>query len=472
MNGKKVLLLSPPMNNYGFGKKWEETETLIPPLGLLYLAEPLIKSGYNVDFIDLNVEKFEKQEFFRKVRKKDFILITCMTGSFNNTKKLIKDIKEVNDDVKIVCGGPHCSISKEKIEGSDYTLIGDGENIISDLLDSIQNNKSLKKIPGLIYKKNNKWIKNPGFSTAKKIDENKPYLKLAGNKNYGRIGGTELSIAPLLTSRGCPYRCKYCTFKLNKYRERSVESVFKEIKELEKEGYEYIFICDDNFLLNKKRVHKIMDKVIKQDIGLKFIIQARVDTVDYELYKKLQEAGVIAMLLGIESANQDVLNFYNKQITVEQIKNCVNTANDLGIITLGFMMFGAPMETIKHYKKNKKFFSNIPLDFTKAGILNYVFGTRLWNEANKKGLIKDDEISVMACKKRGLSNFSYEELEEIKNNFVKDFYSNPKRLFRIFHKSLKHGILLNIIKILLSNTLLQYSTNPWKYSKDKVTKNK
>lgn len=446
-NDIKVLLLFPPTNKYAFGEEWEETDLILPPLGLLYLASPLIKKGYDVEFIDLNVDRFEKKEFDGIVEEKDFILISCYTSSLNNTEKLIKGIREINKKTYILCGGPHCNIFKKMPEGADYSIIGEAERNIDKLLESIWFKKSLKNFPGLIYKKEGNLTQNPGVMLVNDLDlSENPAIDLIKNKNYGKFAGLKIRIAPILSSRGCPHRCSYCTFKLHpRYRERSVNSIFNEIKQLEEKGYKFIFFSDDNFLFNKHRVEKMMDKIIEEKIKIKFVFQARVDTVDYGLYKKLRKAGVILILFGIENACQDVLDFYNKQVKVDKIREAVEIANKVGIMTVGYLMIGSPIETRKHFEINKRFFSEIPLDLCTVSILNYAKGTKLWEDAYKKKLIEKNQFDVLADEK--LSNFSYKELQDFKENFIKEFYSNPLRLIRIFFKTSKLGLLPYFIKM-------------------------
>jgi radical SAM superfamily enzyme YgiQ (UPF0313 family) len=204
----------------------------------------------------------------------------------------------------------------------------------------------------------------------------------------------------------------------------------------EEEGARYIIFYDDNFLMRRERVIEIMDKIIENKINLKIAIQGRVDLADLDLYKKLKEAGVVIMLYGIESANQDVLDFYNKKTTVENAKRAINVANQVGIITFGNMILGAPMEEKKHFEINKKFLKEVPLDLLSIHILHYIFPLRIWTEAYEKGLIGRDEIVVAADER--LSHYSYDELRKMEVELVRSFYNNPQRVLRIARKLRKN----------------------------------
>jgi len=450
IQGKKVLLLHAPYNEYAFGKKWKVNRSLSPPLGLLYLGSPLLKEDYNVLFIDLNVDRMSRKEFLNIIEVHDFILITCYTLTLNNVKKIIKDIKKVNKKAHILCGGPHCNITHEYIEGSFLTCFGECEGYITRILNSIITKESLEDIPGLIYKKDGELVKNSGVMKIDNLDLSIfPAWELIDKKKYGYVGNARLDLAWIMSTRGCPFNCYFCARMLySKYRERSVDNVVAELKSLVKQGYKYIAFGDDNFLLNKNRVHEIMDRIILEKINIKMAVQGRVDSADFNLFQKMRKAGVIAIFFGIESANQDVLDFYNKKTTVEQGIEAIKTANQAGLITVGFFIIGAPFETDKHIKQNLEYFNNVPLDLISCYDLTYVVGTQLWKNAVKKGIIEKSELFVRADKKT--SNYSSEEISEIKNDFIKRFYKNPRRLLRIQSKALRLGELGLIYKGLLN----------------------
>jgi len=432
--GREVLLLFPPLREHIYGDKWRPSESFTAPLGLMYLATPLIHAGYNVNFIDFTVDKLEKERYYTLVENADFILISCYTQTLMNAKRIIDEIKGVNKRAFIVCGGPYCSETENHVEGSDLTVYGEADIMIEKILDSISSKKSLDGIPGISYRRNGKIVRNPGILLVEDLDLiEPPSFGLIRNKNYGTLYSIrENGVMAIITSRGCPFRCTFCTFQRVKYRERSIDKVIQEIKMREEEGAKYILFYDDNLLMRRDRVIELMDKIIEEKINLKIGIQGRVDLADYGLYKKLKEVGVFAMSFGIESANQDVLDFYNKKTTVKKVKKAITIANKVGIITYGNIIIGAPIEKNKHFEVNKKFLKEVPLDFLNVHILYYSCPSPLWNDARKKGLIDENEVVVAADKR--LSNFSYEELIKVQAELIKLFYNNPKRILRIIYK--------------------------------------
>jgi radical SAM superfamily enzyme YgiQ (UPF0313 family) len=131
-----------------------------------------------------------------------------------------------------------------------------------------------------------------------------------------------------------------------------------------------------------------------------------------------------------------------------KIQEAVEIANKVGILTGGYLMIGSPIETHEHFETNKKFFSEVPLDFCTVSILNYAKGTKLWEDACKKELIREDEEDVLANER--LSNFTFKEWLDIKASFTKDFYNSPSRLIRIFVKTARLGLLSYFIRILFN----------------------
>jgi len=180
-----------------------------------------------------------------------------------------------------------------------------------------------------------------------------------------------------------------------------------------------------------------MDRLIELGIDINiYILGARVDTAERELYKKMKKAGVKHIQYGIESGNQDVLDFYKKQTTLSQIRKAVNLASEMNFLTIATFIFGAPIETEKHIKQTIKFACSLPLDIALFQILAYQHGSDLWIEAVKQGKIKeDDEYIVHADSRRGLGNFTEEELIKFCRLAFKKFYFRPRYIIRELFKS-------------------------------------
>jgi anaerobic magnesium-protoporphyrin IX monomethyl ester cyclase len=407
----------------------------------------------------MNVDSLSRKDFVKLAKKQKYFLISCYTDSLENVKRIILDLRKINPKAFILCGGPHCSLFEEHIKGSDVSVYGEAEGLIDEIIDRLFNKKSLHDIAGLSYYENGSLIRNPGIMSVSDLNKSlAPALTLSKGKNYGYFNGIKLGeIAPIMSSRGCPFNCSFCTYKGRvKYRELSVDSVINELKRIRDMGYKYAIFSDDNFLLNKKRAMNIMNRIIEEKIKLKMLIECRVDSADYELYKKLREAGVFIIQFGIESVNQDVLDYFNKRVTVDQIRNAVRTANSAGLITIGLFITGAPMEDNNHLNATKEFFEKEPLDFMVMGILKFIKGSDLWDQVYNKKLVKDKDYIVPVTE-----IYKNRSLNELKNNIkylISGFYKNPERIIRIISKLIKAGelgILLNMFKGLFSQDFIK-----------------
>jgi anaerobic magnesium-protoporphyrin IX monomethyl ester cyclase len=458
--GKRILLVFPPMREHLYGDQWRPTESPTAPLGLMYLASPLIKAGYSVNFIDFTVDKLTEDMYRQALKNADFVLISCYTQALSSSRAIIRDVRFFHKEAFVVCGGPHCNETRDHLDGSDVTVYGEAEEVIVDILDRISSHRALDGILGVSYYDDGRFIRNPGFHAIEDLDSlEPPSFELTKNKKYGYLYGIRVNhIAGIMASRGCPYQCRFCTFRLIKYRARSVDGIIAEIQQRVAEGAKHLVFYDDNLLLQKQKVLEIMNRIIDNKIRLHIAIQGRVDRVDSELVEKSKEAGVIIMIFGIESSNQDVLDFYEKATTVEQAKRAVTLAHKVGLITIGTFIIGAPMEDHRHFEVNKKFFKEVPLDFASVHILDYVCGSPLWDEARRRGLIGKDEIHVAADKR--LSHFTTEELTKIRNDLIHSFYRNPKRIFRLARKLtwiLGPSYIFKLMKMFLGGTIFRSS---------------
>ena len=169
---------------------------------------------------------------------------------------------------------------------------------------------------------------------------------------------------------------------------RSTENIIEELKEIYKMGYKYVAFNDDCFLSSKKQAYGLFDAIIKENFDMKFYVTAaRVDSADEDLYMKMKKAGVCLLQFGLESGNQDVLDFYKKNITIEQSRYAVNLSHKMGFFTVGSFSLGASFETEKHFEKTVSFAKSLSLNSVSFLPLVYMAGSELWSGAVGEGKI-------------------------------------------------------------------------------------
>jgi anaerobic magnesium-protoporphyrin IX monomethyl ester cyclase len=348
----------------------------------------------------------------------------------------------------IIIGGPHCTFHPDKalddIPDADISVEGEGEHIIKQVMKSIINKKGLSKISGIRFRKNGKMETGTPYKVIKDLDSLPfPSRHLVERYVYGTLNNINFykpKFTALMTSRGCPFSCRFCSRHISTmktFRGRSVKNVINEFKKIN-ETYDSVLVVDDNFLCDTKRANKILDGIIDLELKLDIYIQgARVDTADRKLYRKMKKAGVKHIFFGIESGNQDVLDFYNKKITLDQIRKAVNLSHEMNFFTIGSFILGAPIETKNHLYNTIKFSCSLPLDIALFHPLSYDYGSDLWNEAVKQGKISNDNHrSIIADRNKGLSNFTKEELIEFCTYAMKRYYYRPRLVLRIILSSI------------------------------------
>lgn len=444
----KFLFINPPWYEDSSLSKQYKMQDFMPPLGLLYLATPLEKKGHEVELKDYLVEKFNKEELSKELEKIDAVCVTVTSYLIKSASKVVDIIKKFNPKIPVIIGGPHCTIQgKHTLNeiNADICVRGEGERVILDIADALDGKKELSKINGIFYREADQ-IKN-GLPVEIIEDINSidfPARHLINKYDYEKKSITGITsffkgnFTSMITTRGCPYNCRFCVVKsiFEDYRIRSFENVIEELVMISKE-YDTVFIIDDNFLAGIKRAHKIMDYLIEKKLGLNIWIGGvRVNNVDEELFKKMRKAGVKGIEFGIESGNEEILEFYNKKITLDQIKKAVKLSKKNGFLTNGYFITGAPIETKDHIKDTIKFAKKLNLDFAFFYRFNYLKGSQIWKEAFELGKIKEHEMAVPGNSNRQLGNFTVEEIKKIINKANRSYYFRPRYLISEFYRQL------------------------------------
>ncbi len=391
--------------------------------------------------------------------------ITVLSFALGGVIEIVKIIKKTKPRLKVIIGGPHCTLfpkkSLEEIH-ADISVQGDGELVINDIKKAIRGKIAFSSIPGIYYRKGNKIKKGAELQLIKDLDSIPfPSRHLVSKYIYGDQFNPKIKkgdFTSIITSRGCPYACKFCSrnsVSMKTYRTRSTKNILQELKEIQANGYKYVAFVDDSFLSNKKQVHEILDEIIKQKLNLKFIITAaRVDAAEEELFKKMKKAGVTHIQYGLESGNQDVLDFYNKNITLEKIRYSVNLSDKIGLFNMGSFILGAPFETKEHFERTMNFAKTLPLDSVGFATLKYMVGSEIWCNAVKEGKISEDDYLVLADSKRGLGLFKEQEIAQYCVKARRDYYTRPTFMLRLLIKSLKNndfGFILSYLSSFFSD---------------------
>ena len=409
-----------------------------PPLGILYLSSCLESAGHNASVIDYWAEKFNEKKLASSIKESDAIGISITGFNLKESLQICHIIKETDPEIPLVVGGPHITLYPKKSLKeckADIAVVGEAELTISKIVDSIIGKSKLKDINGVYFFDNGKIKHGKEPTIVKDLDVLPfPARHLVKDYEYGYLFGSKVGkgkATSILSSRGCPMKCRFCQrnfFGMNIFRQRSAENVIDELKKISDDGYNTALFVDDNFLADKKRAEKIMDGIIKEKMNIEMWAEARVNSADKKLFRKMKKAGFEAIAFGIDGGNQEVLDFYNKKTTMAQIRKAVNMSRKMGFYTYGTFIMGAPIETEKHFEDSINFAKSLPLDLVAFFVLEYGAGSPLWEEAIKEGKITRDEYLVFADSARDLGNFKKEEIDAYAQRAHKEFYIRGKYL--------------------------------------------
>jgi radical SAM superfamily enzyme YgiQ (UPF0313 family) len=340
-----------------------------PPIILAYVAAIIEGAGHIVTIIDANVLKLSKEETARRVLdfKPDMLGFRMDTYNFQETLEWIKYLKE-RAKLPVITGGinitnyPLESLSHPEI---DYGIIGEAIESLPKFLQVLENKKDFSTVEGLVWRKNGEIKINPPKSNLVDFDTYPfPARHLLPNEKYHSFVSQRKNFTVMLTSTGCPYKCKFCIIARLPYRERSAENVLAEIEQC---YYDYhireIDIFDATFFINKKRTLEICEGIGRRGMKIEWTCRSRANLLDEKMLSEASRAGCREINLGIESAVPEILQGINKQIKVEQVENAVKLCNKYGIRVLGFFMFGNPGETEESLKKTIDFMRELNIDY-------------------------------------------------------------------------------------------------------------
>jgi len=386
----KVLLVSPPTES----AVEKVVGTTGPPLGLAYLAS-MVKDEHDVKIIDSIAEGYARKDVANVIKNfdPDIVGLTATTSMIQDAYEIAKIAKGINENVDIILGGPHATFLPERTMQEcphvDFVVRGEGEHTFKELVDALENGGDLKNIMGLTFRSGGKVMSNPPRKLIENIDEIPiPSYDLLPMKKY-KSG--KIEFATIITSRGCPFDCIFCSSSLQfgkKWRGHSVERTMEELSILRYEyGKTEIEFLDDTFTLLKPRAIALANKIREERLDISWSASSRVDTFSVEVANTMKKGGAHTVYFGIESGSQKTLDFIGKGITPKKSELAVKNAKGAGLRVLGSFVIGFPDETEEDVNKTIKFSQKVGVDLAQFTIATPYPGTRLWLYALKEKLL-------------------------------------------------------------------------------------
>ncbi len=445
----KVLLINPPRENELVGNNppiIDEERGFNPPLGLLYLGGYLRnRTRHEVEVIDAQVEGLDYGALKARIAaaRPDVAGLTAMTFTLIDVLKTVALVKEVSPEIRTVIGGVHAflyPVETLRQRGVDFVLAGEAEETFARLVDELAGGKRFEAVPGLTYRDGASVRQNPPPSLIADLDALPfPDRTLTPYRKYSSVVAKRLPITTMFTSRGCPFRCSFCSRPhLGKsFRARSAINVVDEMEACARLGIREFLIYDDTFTVNRERVHSVADEIIRRGLDVGWDIRARVDCVDARLLERIKAARCERIHYGIEAGTEKILKVLNKGISLAQAKAAVSLTKKLGIQTLAYFMIGAPTETRDDILRTIDFALELDADFVHITILSPFPATEIYARGLKEGLFRSDVWQAFAENPRpGFhppywnANLSDEELQELLKLAYRKFYTRPSYVLR------------------------------------------
>jgi len=454
---KRVLLVRPAPVIDQFG------DESFMPLGIAYIAAVLEREGYEVRVRDHIIEPQPEAVFLRETQEFNPIVVgfTAVTPVVNSAYRLSAKLKEIIPGLVTIIGGPHATAMPDEglLKGLDYVVRGEGEFTMLELMKNLTNPEGIR---GLSYMKNGQPVHNPDreFMSGEEMDK-LPFPARHLFPDIHRYKGQEalgskVPCASIMTSRGCPFGCKFCYKAVfgKKFRARTPENIVAEIIYLkETYGVKEVAIVDDTFTSDVKRVIKFCDLLIEKKVNMRWSCPngIRVDIGDLEMFKKMKKAGCYRTALGIESGSQRILDDIGKRISLKEIEDTVSMLKKAHIKTMGFFMLGNLGENKETMQETIDFAIRIKTDYAQFLLAIPYPGTALYEIVKREGkfFIENwDEYGQY----EGTASFSHKEvtpelMKEMGHKASRQYYLNPGYLFRQFINPETYAFLPRRLKV-------------------------
>ncbi len=458
----KILLLNPPQTFF----PGSDLPSGNLPLGLLYVAAVLEKAGYKAEILDA----FQTDYPFRKIgdvtevgmpydrisneirrRKPDIVgIANPFTCQVDNAIKVADIIKEVDTSILTVVGGPHVTVVPtefmKEAKNVDIAVIGEGEYTMLDIAKFFEGSKKISEVQGIAHHKDGKVMLNSPRPFIKNLDELPyPAYHLVNMENYLSPKKVEYRsfqdrALSMVTSRGCPFNCNFCSVHLHMgklFRAHSVDYVVDHLEHVvNKYGVKMIYFEDDNLTLDLKRFEAICDKIIEKDIkiGWETPNGVRADYLNLNLLKKMKKSGCQSVFVGIESGDQNVLkNIIDKSLNLNDVIKFAENCKKIGLKTGAFYVIGFPGEKKENMIKTVEFGLMLKRKYDVGMHLLFAtpsYGTRLYEECNKNGYIRKSLAPRDFAEVRQNWGLPLIETEDFTAIEVKEIASNAMRRYK------------------------------------------
>jgi anaerobic magnesium-protoporphyrin IX monomethyl ester cyclase len=417
-------------------RPYHRSHLIQPPLALGYLAAQLVRDGHSVRVIDALQARLDNEAIIRRCDDAELVGISVLTDYARTSFELARRLKQRAR--RVVLGGPHVTalpLESLRESGADHVVVGEGERALSALVRALESGATVD-VPGVLSAGAD--VVGPRAPMLENLDELPfPDWSEIPPASYPPAphGGVARAypIAPMTTTRGCPYDCAFCASPelwQRRIRFRSPENVVEEAAEaVRRYGVRELHFEDDNLTLRREHAAAIAEGLLRRDLRLSWATPngIRVDAVDRELLTLMKRSGCYSVAFGIESADEQILRRCGKRTSLPRIEQAIADAAEVGLITQGFFIFGLPGESEATIARTIDFARHSRLDKAQFLLLDVIPGSRFWRELGAQHGRHQSFHDVSWCPE-GLDP---EVLRRAPSRAFRAFFASPRRIYRM-----------------------------------------
>jgi anaerobic magnesium-protoporphyrin IX monomethyl ester cyclase len=396
-----------------------------PPLGLASIGAVAREEGHKIIIVDAADWDWPRLKQKISETKPELVGLTCWTIERGQCFKTAHLVREVLPQAKIVVGGPHATAFPGHIfikTPADYVVRGEGEETFRELLKALVFGKDTGRVQGLAYRNGETFTLTEPRRLIQGLDKLPIILHSQfAYENYGGLHDTSLKSAAVITSRGCPFNCSFCSSAVywgNKYRTRSVANVIREVESLYHDhGIRALLFFDDNLTIDRSRCLDLSSALTDLKLDLVWAAEGSVK-VDRELLSTMRRAGCYRLDFGVESGSPDVLKRINKPFSVDDTRRAFDLCRETGIRPNAYLIIGSPGETKETVSQTVRLMRDIQPDVCTPNPGLWILpDTDIYRMSLQQGIITEEDFLASDSTFIYTGDHSLSELESLKKQF-------------------------------------------------------
>ena len=438
----KVFLIQPP---YVHVPGRHNQSPPVPPLGIAYLAAYIrrhMKGRVDVRICDAFSLGYSQERILEEVRAfaPDVVGYTTVTLTANRVKELAPRVREIFPRAVQVAGGPHPSaLPGDLLPDMDVVVRMEGELTFHEMLECIEQGRDYRDIQGISFLADGERVDNPQRPPVPDLDTlpfpARDLLPMHLYEHHYPYKGGNRSFTTFFTSRGCPFKCAFCSQHViwgGGVRYRSMEDTFREIRHLTEEfDASFYFFYDDTFTLKRERVVEFVERKLEGGYTFQWSCLTRADCLDEELIQLMKKAGCVEFQIGIESGSDKVLDSIRKRVKIKTLKDTFDLIHKHGVRTKGFFILGHLADTPETMEDTVRTALELDPSWIFFSTLVPLPGSEIFDIAQQKGYLKStdwDRYNYHGMPVIATENFTAEELDRIRRLAYRRFYLRPRKL--------------------------------------------